>query len=103
MSLEERYEILKGIKYIDEIVLYDTEKDLYDFLDKNKNKIDVRIIGEDWKGKPFTGYDLPIKVHFNGRKHNYSSSNLRMRVYEAEKAKIEDNEPKFALVNGKAL
>ena len=83
MSMEERRIILEGIKYIDEIIEYETEEDLYKIFEKRKD-ISVRIIGEDWRGKKFTGYDLPMKVYFNERKHNYSTSELRKRVFEAE-------------------
>ena len=62
MSLDERLEILSGIKYIDEIVIYDTEKDLYQYLQENQKKIDLRFVGADWKGKAFTGYDLPVEL-----------------------------------------
>src|SRR3989344_1421135 len=61
MSLEERKIILEAIRYIDEIVVYDTEQDLYNLLKENKSGIDVRIIGKDWEGKPYTGHDLPIE------------------------------------------
>ena len=88
MSVEERLEILSGIKYIDEIILYTLESDLYDYLKANHHKIDVRIMGEDWKGKPFTGHDLPIAIHFSPRGHNYSTSQLRRRVHEAELLKV---------------
>ena len=83
-SLEERKTQLESVKYIDEVIIYDTEKNLYEILSKNPYNIDVRIIGEDWKGKPFTGYDLPMKTVFNSRTHSYSTSNLRKRVAEAE-------------------
>lgn len=88
MSIEERLEILKGIRYINEVFTYDTEKDLYAYLDQNKEKISIRIVGGDWKGKPFTGHDLPIKVHFNTRNHGYSSSELRQRIYRAEHVRM---------------
>lgn len=81
-TVEERLIQLEGIKYIDQIILYDTEKDLYELLQKNELGIDVRILGEDWKGKQFTGYDLPIETKFNTRSHNYSTSNLRERIME---------------------
>ena len=86
-SIEERLILLNAIKYIDEIVKYDTESDLYNLLKNgiNGRKIDIRIIGADWKGKPFTGHDLPIEIYFNSRNHNYSTSELRRRVYDAEK------------------
>ncbi len=81
-SVEERLTMLRGIRYIDEIVLYDTESELYELL--KTLKPDVRIIGSDWKGKKFTGYDLPIKIYYNTRDHKYSTSELRKRVYSAE-------------------
>lgn len=77
-TLEERLIRLRGCKYVDGIVIYDTEKDLLDLL--KEIKIDIRFIGADWKGKKYTGYKLPIKVVFNSRNHNYSSSNLRKRL-----------------------
>ena len=80
---EERDIMLKSIRWVDEVVYYDTEEDLHGLL--KTLKIDVRIVGEDWKGKPFTGHELPIRVVFNSRDHEYSTSNLRKRVYEAEK------------------
>ena len=87
-SIWERYLMLKGIQYIDEIVPYETEEDLYELL-----KVimpDIRIIGADWEGKKFTGHDLDIKNYFNKRQHNLSSTNLKKRVYESLKGEIED-------------
>lgn len=83
-SLEERTIQLEAIKYIDKIITYDTEQELYGILSKNPYKIDVRIIGADWKDKPFTGHDLALTTIFNARTHSYSSSNLRKQVLEAE-------------------
>ena len=83
-DLEERRTQLEAVKYIDKIVTYDTEKDLYELLANNPHGINVRIIGADWEGKPFTGHDLPLETVFNSRTHSYSSSNLRKRVAEAE-------------------
>jgi len=87
MSVKERLIILKGIRYIDEIVTYDTEKDLYNLLKENKLNIDVRILGVEYKDKQFTGRDLPMPVYFNTRDHGFSTTELRKRVYEAEKLK----------------
>jgi glycerol-3-phosphate cytidylyltransferase len=84
MSQKERRIILEGIKYIDEIFEYKTEAELYNILKKNKHGFDVRIIGADWKGKPYTGHDLPIPMHFNSRNHSYSTTELRRRIHEAE-------------------
>ena len=82
---EERDIMIKSIKWVDEVVYYDTEEDLYRIL--STMPIDVRILGVDWKGKKFTGYDLPMKIVFNSRDHEYSTSSLRKRVYESEIAK----------------
>ena len=87
MSIEERRIILEGIKYVDEIVVYNSEEELYDLLVKRKP--DIRIIGPDWKGKPYTGHDLPIEMYFNSRDHEFSTTELRRRIYEAEKVSRE--------------
>lgn len=79
-TVEERMIRLKGCKYVDKIVIYDTEVDLFNLL--KELKPDVRFIGEDWKGKQFTGIELGQKVIWNSRNHNYSSSNLRERICE---------------------
>ncbi len=77
-TVEERMIRLQGCKYVDKIVVYDTEADLYNIL--KELKPDVRFVGEDHKGQPFTGDDLPIEIIWNSRTHNHSSSNLRERV-----------------------
>lgn len=87
-SYEERIEMVKSCKYVNEVVLYKTEKDLYGLL--KEMKPDVRIIGSDWKGKKFTGYDLDIEVYYNKRDHDYSTSSLRKRVFLAESQKAEN-------------
>lgn len=89
MSLEERRIILEGIKYVDEIVIYSSEEDLYRLL--LELNPEVRIIGADWQGKQFTGYDLPMELHFNSREHSYSTSELRARVHAAEQANLRDD------------
>lgn len=88
MSLEERRIILEGIRYIDEVVVYSSEKDLYDLLVTIKP--DIRIIGADWEGKEYTGHKLPIEMYFNSRGHNFSTTALRERIYEAELKKREE-------------
>ncbi len=87
MSIEERREILEAIKYVDEIFIYSTENDLLDWL-KN-NDYDLRIIGSDWKGKKYTGWDLPHTPYFHTRDHGYSTSELRERIYKAESSRIQ--------------
>jgi|SRR3990167_2606329 len=79
--LDERYIQLKSNRYVDEIVTYNSEKDLYKLL--LDIKPDIRIIGADWNGKNFTGHNLPIKVFFNSRNHSYSTTELRNRIKNA--------------------
>jgi glycerol-3-phosphate cytidylyltransferase len=86
-SLEERKIQLEACKYIDKIIIYKTEADLYKLLLKLKPS--VRIMGADWKNKPNYARDLlpELKIIYNNRNHSYSTSSLRKRVYEAEKAR----------------
>ena len=85
-SYEERYIMTSGIRYIDDVIKYSTEKDLYELL--TLLKPDVRILGTDHQNKPFTGDDLDIKIYWHNRNHNYSTSNLRKKIYFAEYDKI---------------
>ncbi len=77
-SLEERLIQLMAVKYVDEVHTYTTEDELVQLLIKLKP--DVRIIGEDHRGKEFTGQELPIEIYFNSRDHSYSTSELRERI-----------------------
>jgi len=77
-TLEERLIMIKSIKYVDEVFVYHTEKDLYNWL--TNNKWDVRILGSDWKGKKFTGHDIVGDIHFHKRDHDWSSSAFRERL-----------------------
>ncbi len=86
MTYDERIVMVDAIGVVDEVVTYSTEDDLVELL--MSLSPDVRIIGSDWRGKEFTGHELPIRVVFNTRDHGYSTSSLRKRVYEAEHAKI---------------
>ncbi len=83
---DERIIVVKAIRHVDEVVLYDTEEDLVSLL--KAIQPDIRIVGTDWKGKPFTGHELPIHVYFNTRDHGWSTSDLRKRVCEAECKKL---------------
>ncbi len=92
-SVVERYIQLRGCKYVDEIVPYATEQDLEDIL--KSFHIDVRIIGDEYANKKFTGRDYcekkGIKLYFNKREHRFSSSKLRKEVCEKESLKSKDN------------
>lgn len=85
-SIVERQMQLRGSRYVDEIWVYNTEKDLEDLL--LMLPIDVRILGVEYEGKEFTGREIchkrGIKLYFNGRDHSFSSSSLRKRVFQAE-------------------
>ena len=81
-SLKERQIQLEAIKYIDEIVIYNTENELYDLL-KEINP-DIRILGSDYKKKSFTGDDLPIKIYYHNRNHNFSTTNLREQIVNSD-------------------
>lgn len=80
----ERYLQLKGCKFIDEIIPYDTEEDLVNLLQVIQP--DVRFIGEDYRGKSFTGNELPIKITYTTRRHNFSTSALRNKVVKCQKS-----------------
>lgn len=86
-TIVERYTQLKAVSYVDEIIPYSTELDLEDIL--QMYHIDVRILGDEYRDKEFTGRDickrLDIDLHFNKREHRFSSSDLRKRVSESEK------------------
>ena len=80
-TLEERKMILSAIKYVDEIKVYTTEKELYNLL--KETKIDVRILGTDYLDKPFNGCDLSIPVYFHNRNHSWSSTRLKQLIKES--------------------
>ena len=81
-TLVERYTQLNAVKYVNEIIPYETEKDLEDLL--QMYNIDVRILGEEYKDQTFTGRAIcakrGIELHYNKRDHRFSSSDLRERV-----------------------
>jgi glycerol-3-phosphate cytidylyltransferase len=81
-TVVERYTQLSAVKYVDEIIPYVTEKDLTDILEMYS--IEVRILGDEYKDKDFTGRELcdrlGIDLYFNRRNHRFSSSELRNRI-----------------------
>jgi glycerol-3-phosphate cytidylyltransferase len=88
-SIVERQIQLAATRYVDEIVVYNTESDLEDIL--LTLPIDVRILGVEYREKDFTGRDIcnarNIELIYNKRDHSFSSSSLRKRVAEAESRK----------------
>jgi glycerol-3-phosphate cytidylyltransferase len=89
-TLVERYAQLNALKFVDEIVPYQTEEDVIDILELFQ--IDVRFLGEEYREKEFTGKDVcrkrGIELHFNKRDHRFSTSGLRKRVAAAEKKNV---------------
>jgi glycerol-3-phosphate cytidylyltransferase len=85
-SIVERQIQLAACRYVDEVVVYQTERDLRDLL--LILPVDVRILGVEYEGKPFSGdeecYQRNIEIVFNGRDHSFSSSSLRRRVIHEE-------------------
>lgn len=80
-SIVERQIQVTACKYVDEIIVYDTEKDVMEIL----KSVDwnVRILGDEYRDKPFTGREETIdRCYFNRRPHTFSSSELRLRVVE---------------------
>ena len=72
---EERLLMVNSNRDVDKAFLYDSEEELYNYLKTHISKIDIRFVGEDHYGKPFTGDDLPIDIIFNSRQHTYSTTN----------------------------
>ena len=81
----ERFIQLNACVYVDEVVVYATEKELRDIL--LSYPIDIRILGKEYEGKEFTGNDIEMGYYFNERKHSFSTTELRQRVVDAERNK----------------
>jgi glycerol-3-phosphate cytidylyltransferase len=80
-SVFERFVQLDACKWVDEVVVYATEKDLLDIL--HSYPINVRVVGNEYKDKDFTGKDLEhIEIYYNSRKHSFSTTELRKRVID---------------------
>ena len=88
-SIVERQIQLAACRYVDEVVIYQTEQDLVDLL--LILPLDVRVLGVEYAEKDFTGrkecQSRDIEIVFNGRDHSFSSSSLRKRVVQAEQTK----------------
>tara|TARA_R110000787_G_C13343452_1_gene438402 strand:- start:388 stop:801 length:414 start_codon:yes stop_codon:yes gene_type:complete len=78
LSIDERIEILNSLKQIDEIQTYTLESELYELL--QSIPINVRFLGDDYKDKSFTGDNLPIKIHYINRDHNWSTTKFKKLI-----------------------
>lgn len=92
-SIVERYVQLSAVKFVDEIIVYSTEKDLEDLM--MFLPVNIRIVGEEYSTKDFTGknicLDRGIEIYYNSRKHRFSSSELRKRTYNSELKKVNND------------
>jgi len=92
-SVYERYVQLQGCKYVDEILVYETEQDLLNLI--MTQTIHVRFLSEEYLNRDFTGkqycMNSGIELHYHKRQHTYSSSDLRRRVHLLEKEKDQEN------------
>lgn len=81
-SIVERQIQLSSVKYVDEVVVYQSENDLIEIL--KSLPVNIRIVGEEYQDKDFTGKqlcrELGIEIYYNSRRHDYSSSSLRKRT-----------------------
>lgn len=89
-SLYERFIQLNAVKYVDAIIPYTTEEELLTIL--QTEGIDIRILGDEYATKSFTGCNLDMDYYFNKRTHNYSTTELRKRVADVENRKQSDND-----------
>jgi glycerol-3-phosphate cytidylyltransferase len=86
-TLFERWIKMASCKYVDLVIPFSTENDLENMI--KIIKPNIRYVGKEYEGKKHTGYDIKdVKIIYNDRDHNFSSSDLRKRVYEAEKTKL---------------
>ena len=89
-TVSERYIRLQAIKYIDEIIPYETEAELYELI--KALPIDVRFLGKEYEQKDFTGRDLSDlnnhRLHFTNRLHNFSSTHLRQRLAKSKENRL---------------
>ena len=81
LTLSERREILLALKYVDEVITYKTERELYNYL--AINSINIRFLGEDYVGKDYTGKDLDQSIIFLPRKHGWSTTKFKKLVYNS--------------------
>jgi glycerol-3-phosphate cytidylyltransferase len=91
-SMYERYIQLQACKYVDEILVYDTEADLLNLI--KTQDMDIRFLSEEYLNRDFTGkqycMDNGIEIHYHKRQHSFSTSELRNRIYEIEIAKRQE-------------
>lgn len=78
LSVEERLLVLYSLKQVNSVITYKTEAELYDILEEMHP--DVRFLGDDYVGKPFTGDDLDISIHYLNRDHGWSTTKYKQLI-----------------------
>ena len=78
-SVDERKEILKSIKYVDDVVVYQAEETFLSYL----KDYDIRFLGDDYKDGSYTGKNNPIDIIWLDRSHNYSTTKLKLKIYNS--------------------
>ena len=78
LTLDERIEVLSSIKYIDDIQSYTYESELYELI--IRGEFSVRFLGDDYRGKSFTGDDLNISIHYLNRDHGWSTTKFKKLI-----------------------
>lgn len=84
-TVEERKLIMQNSRYVDEVLEYNSEEELYELI--KSRKIDIRFLGEDYKGKEITGADLNIELYYTDRSHGYSTTALVNKIAGGVKSK----------------
>ena len=80
-TVEERVELLLSIKFVDHVIVYESEEELYELL--SYGNYDVRFLGDDYKTKSYTASDLDIEIMFINRDHGYSTTKLKQQICES--------------------
>ena len=81
LSVEERKEMLYELKSICDIFTYTYEEQLLDLL--KMGEFNVRFLGDDYKGKPFTGDNLNIPIQYLNRDHGWSTTLFKKLISES--------------------
>lgn len=80
-SSDERKDMLECLRMVKCVIRYTYEEQLYDLL--KMGEFDVRFLGDDYKGKPFTGDDLNIRIHYLNRNHGWSTTKYKQLIYDS--------------------
>ena len=87
LSKEERTEVLTSIRFIDGIAYYTYEKELVDLIQRLTP--DIRFLGDDYRGKTYTGFELDIPVHYLNREHGWSTTKFKKLIHDGFRGQME--------------